>query len=119
MWGLLLAAVIMAGMFVAATADGRNVLVLEIVGVFLISLLLIMGFRPKTIRDKEHEELINDILKWRDQQRIVHKCKGCINIESAYNTCRVYSFPWEAWRAHKKCPDFSLPVQNDTEDIQG
>lgn len=66
------------------------------IGVSELFLLLLM-FRPDSIRRKEMDDHMNAILKFNDEQKIVEKCKGCIHVREPFGKCAVYLYPWEAW----------------------
>ncbi len=106
MWSLLLAALIIGGLVVVLAVDHALPLVVQGFAACLVFLLLLMSFRPSNVKENERKEFVNNILKWRDQQRVVDKCRDCIHIKEFDNTCQKYMFPWEAWRAYKKCPDY-------------
>lgn len=59
--------------------------------------LLVLLFRPDSVRRKEMDEHMNAMLKFNDEQKIVEKCKGCIHVREPYGKCSVYLYPWEAW----------------------
>ena len=106
MWSMLIAALIVGGLVIILIVERDWPVVTQVFAALLVFLLLLMSYRPTSVKENEKKEFVNNILKWYDQQRVVDKCRGCIYIKEYDNTCQKYMFPWEAWRAYKKCPDY-------------
>ncbi len=113
MIGLLLSALILAGLVIVAAYDGTNPFVGEAFLAILLIIFFAMYYRPDSVKRKEKDEFVNTILKYRDDQRIVDKCSGCARIEKTGDTCSIYQYPWEPWKKFGKCENYRASIELD------